>query len=124
MKQRSICPGDYVYRSGHITPLSLYILLYENRGRTIIFDDIEELFKNDTAVGILKAALWPIKGKRIVTYTTTSDKIGDTPQEFEFYGGVILLANKIPREDSPTIQALSTRGLVIRINLTFKQKNT
>ncbi|MCK4349115.1 MAG: hypothetical protein KAW47_10915 [Thermoplasmatales archaeon] len=116
------CPNDYEYRTGHITPLALYQLFYDNRDKTVILDDVEEVFGNDIAVGILKPALWAVKGKREITWASTSQKLGDYPQKFDFTGGIILLANKIPRESNPVVKALKSRALVLEITLTYTQK--
>ena len=68
---------DYIIHSGHITPLALYIMLYKNHDKIIVLDDVEELLKNDNAVGILKAGLWDVMGdgKREITWASTSESI-------------------------------------------------
>lgn len=115
---------EYVIHSGHITPLGLYKLMYENSEKIIVLDDVEEVLKSDVSVGILKAGLWDVKGdgKRDITWATTSEKLGDTPQRFTFNGGIILLCNKIPRKYDAIVSALRTRGLEYEIKLTYNQK--
>ena len=115
------CPDDYKYFSGHITPKQLYIYLYQHKDKIVVFDDIGDLLESDKAVSILNSALWPVKGKRTVKYATTN-KDGSTEfMEFDFTGGVILLLNKIPREKQLNVQALKSRELVIKLELTYKQ---
>ena len=45
---------SYIVKSGHITPLALYKLLYEHMDDIVVLDDAEGVLKSDTAVGILK----------------------------------------------------------------------
>lgn len=116
------CPKNSVYHTGHITPLALYKLLYDNNDKIIVLDDMEELLANDTAIGILKPALWQVKNKREITWGTTSEALGNYPQRFTFNGGIILLLNEIKRENHPLIQALMSRTVSHKIELTFEQK--
>lgn len=117
------CPDKYVIFRGHITPKQLFVYLFMNKNKIVIFDDIEDLLKNDKAVGILKSALWAVKGEsRIIKYATTNKDGTPYHVEFEFAGGIILLLNKIPREHNPIVQALKTRNSVLEIKLTYKQK--
>jgi len=117
-------PDRYEIRSGHITPLALYKLLYEHRHDIVVLDDAEGVLNSNISVGILKAALWDVdgNGKREITWASTSEKIGDTPQKFSFNGGIILLCNKIPRKHDAVVAALRTRCLEYEIKLTYKQK--
>lgn len=117
-------PDEYEIRNGHITPLSLYKLMYGHKDGIIMLDDVEDVLKNDIAVGILKAGLWDVEGngKREITWTSTSAKLGDVPQKFTFNGGIILLCNKIPKRNDSVVKAFRTRGLEYEIQLTYKQK--
>jgi len=115
-------PEEYEYHSGHITPLALYKKMYDQNGKVIILDDVEEVFSNNISVGIMSPTLWKAKKTRIVSWGTTSDKLGNYPQKFEFKGGVILLANRIPRKNDPKVRAIITRTHYYRIELTYKEK--
>ena len=115
------CPNGYKYFSGHITPKQLYVYLYQHKDKIVVFDDIGDLLKSDKAVSILNSALWPVKGKRTVSYATTNKDGSPEYMEFDFNGGVILLLNRIPRGKNLNIQALKSRGLVIDLELTHKQ---
>jgi len=119
---KELAPNNYKYFSGHLSPLSLYKLLYQHKDSIIILDDVEELLAERTAVGILKSALWNVDGKRVVTYATTSDKAEDVPDNFEFNGGVIILCNEIPSEKNPAVKALASRTALCKIHITYKQK--
>jgi len=116
-----ICKGKYIYHSGHITPLALYQLLYDNRDKIIILDDLEENFKNDIIIGILRSVTGSIDDKRIVSWGTTSEKIGDYPSSFEFTGGIISLCNKIPREREEHVRAFLTRSRRLDIIYTYNR---
>ncbi len=113
---------DYVYFSGHISPLSLFKMLYDNFDKTIVLDDVEQLFESKVSIGILKSALWEVGGKRLVCYATTSEKADDVPCEFEFEGGLIILCNKIPNKNDEIVRALQSRTLKHHIKLTYAQK--
>ncbi|MFW6173471.1 MAG: LAGLIDADG family homing endonuclease, partial [Elusimicrobiota bacterium] len=112
---------DFIYKSGYTTPLSLYQFLYNNKDKLIVLDDIEGIFKDSTALSILKGALWDIDGKRLVQYDTTSNKIS-APSTFEFTGRLIILCNKIPNEDDMSVNAMLSRTNHYRISFTYNQK--
>jgi len=116
------CPKRYEYFSGHITPKQLFCYLQDNKDKIIVFDDVEDLLKSDVAVGILKGALWAVKGERTVKYATTEKDGTPSFMCFNFTGGIILLLNRIPRKNHPVIKALITRGLSYDIVLSYKKK--
>lgn len=103
--------------NSHVTPLSLYKTLYENRDRVLLLDDLEHIYTHSVSVGILRAALedrGQQDGKRrprVVTYNTSRDL--DCPSSFDYRGGVILIGNRVPRARDPIVQALLTRITVI-----------
>ena len=68
--------NDFVYVNGVVTPLSLYKLLYENKDKLIVLDDVFGLFESDRAVSLLKSALWSVKNRRIIHYHSTSRYAG------------------------------------------------
>lgn len=115
---------SYIVKSGHITPLALYKLLYEHMDDIVVLDDVEGVLRSDIAVGILKAGLWDVMGdgKREITWASSSEKLGDTPMSFCFKGGLVLLCNKIPRKYDSTVKALRSRGFELSIHLTYKEK--
>jgi len=119
---KCLVPDRHIYSNSHITPLSLYKLLYNNREKIIILDDVEELFANRTAIGILKSALGEVDGKRKVCYYTTSEKADDVPESFEFQGGVIILCNEIPCENSPVVRSLASRSSLCKIYMNYEAK--
>ena len=92
----------YVYIAGHITPLRLYQRLLDvsslESPRLIIFDDIDSLLSNKTSIALLKGAVSEARGKRTISYETTSIKV-DAPS-FEFNGKVILIANSFVHNEA------------------------
>lgn len=82
-----------VFVNTHITPLSLYIHLYNNRDKILIFDDLDKL--DDTIIAIFKAATWQTNGKRTLNWISTSNVLEEVgiPNEFEFLGKIIITCN-------------------------------
>jgi hypothetical protein len=92
--------------NSHITPLSLFQKLYDNRnGRIIFLDDADSAYSNMAILGLLRSALWG-QGRRIVTYSST--QLPDNlPSSFEFAGRIIFCANKIPQKNEAFKAVLS-----------------
>ena len=86
----------YILINTHITPLSLYITLYTFKDEFIVVDDVLKLFKDKTTSGLLIAALQSKERDRLVSYYTTSEKLGDIPNHFNFKGKIAILCNKLP----------------------------
>jgi hypothetical protein len=92
--------------NGHITPLSLYMNLYEHPQSVVFLDDCDSLFRNLPALGILRSALWgETNEKRLVTYNSSQLKI---PASFHFEGRVIFAINTLPMKNH-AFQAVLTR---------------
>ena len=85
---------EYELITGHITALQLYQLLYQNKEKIVVIDDIADIFKDDTAKGILLSALWGVNNKRIIRYYSTSSKL-KAPSLFEFKGKIIFITNEL-----------------------------
>jgi len=117
---------EFFVTAGHVTPLALYALMHKNKKAIILLDDVEDVLKNDVSVGVLKAALWDVKGdgKRRITWASTSKALAKLgiPMQFDFEGAVILLCNKVPRSSDEVLKALKTRGFELTINLSYSQK--
>jgi hypothetical protein len=113
---------DFEYFNGYSTPLSLYTILFKHSDKLIILDDVEGIFSNLISTSILKAALWDIDGRRIVSYNTTSDKAKHLPDKFEFKGKIIVLCNTIPRVKDISVKATLSRLLPYKLEFTYLQK--
>lgn len=106
---------DFKYITGNITPLIMYKLLYDNKNRTIIFDDTHGLLNNPASMSTLFSAMWAPTGKRFVEWHTSSKLIKGIPDRFEFQGRIIFILNEIP--DTEKMKILVSRCL--HFNLEF-----
>ena len=122
MAKNNLVEGkDYVYYSGHITPLKLYKLLYNNNGKIIILDDVDLIKNGAVSLNILKSALWDVAGQRIISYESSS-KLLDIPSKFIFEGRIIYISNYIPNLRNINIQALLSRTLYVNLNLPIQEQ--
>lgn len=81
----------YVLCKGQVTPLALYMLLYQHSNAVIVFDDCDSVLMNQTSLNILKAAL-DSYNRRIISWNTRS--VGNrVPRSFEYTGRVIFVSN-------------------------------
>jgi len=114
---------DYVYVNSYATPVELVNILYENRNKVIVLDDVETMFTmGSKVINIFKGVLWGIgsSGIRQVSYNTTS-KLLRSPTSFEFNGKLIFLVNKLPNKNDPLIGAMMSRSLVYEMKFTPKE---
>lgn len=109
---------DYVIIKGKSTALAMYISLFENNGKLIIYDDCDSIFKDDDAINVLKGAL-ELSGKRKIDWAvsrTIKNAAGAAiPSKFEFTGQVIFISNISQKAMD---MALKSRSLKIEIALT------
>ncbi len=83
--------------NSHITPLSLFSLLFQYRDdAVIVFDDVDSMFSSMAHLGLLRSALWG--SPRIVTYGS-SQLPRDLPPRFETTARFIFAANVIPKKN-------------------------
>lgn len=115
---------DFIYISGFITPLSLFKILYKNKDKLIIMDDLEGVFSNEKSIAILKGALWDTDGKRIVQYISTTGRKSDIPDKFEFTGRLIILCNEIPmpKKNIISLKAMISRTMSYDLKLSYNEK--
>lgn len=115
--------SDYALINTHITPVSLYELLYTNNGKICLFEDCEKILENETIVSILRSALWSAltdkNGEmvRTITFHTPWKDAKHLPKSFVFTGKIILLANVMPRNNR--IDALLSRVLFYNLNFSL-----
>jgi len=72
---------------------------------------MEKLFTNDIAIDLLRSALWEADGKRKISYKTTSDRLGNYPDEFIYNGKIIWLINTIKGKLNESLKALISRTI-------------
>lgn len=111
---------NYQMLGAYSTPLALYNHLANFPCDVSVIDDTAGLFCSAQALSILNAATWPgvsKGGKRVVTWTSTSEKV--TVPSFEFHGKIIVLTNFLP--DTPQAKAFVNRSLQYNIRLSGEQ---
>lgn len=117
----------YTANRGTISPIGLYILLYQHRqsGDVLVIDDCDAVFENSDALNILKAAL-DTGSKRIISYAKEAYALTaqDIPSRFEFDGSVIFISNldfdgmvNSGSKLAPHMSALMSRSLYVDLGL-------
>jgi hypothetical protein len=107
---------DYVIFKGHMSPMALFMALYDNRDKTVVFDDCDSVLKNEISENLLKAALDTYE-KRILSWNSRAmQALSDEYEEtFEFTGRVIFISNL---SQDRINQALVSRSMVLDLNMT------
>ena len=119
---------------GYIRATALYKLLYQHRarGQVLVFDDADDVFLDETALNLLKAAL-DSNDRRIISYMTEGSLIDDEtaerlPKSFQFEGTVIFVTNydfdgMIARGSklAPHLQALVSRAHYVDLAMKTKR---
>lgn len=119
---------------GYVKATALYKLLYQHRGRgqVLVFDDADDVFLDETAINLLKAALDSTE-RRIISYMTEGTLIDDEtaerlPKSFRFEGTVVFLTNldmdgMIERGSklTPHLQALISRSHYVDLAMKSKR---
>lgn len=90
--------GDFAHIKGYVRATGLYKQLYQNRNanQTIVFDDADSIFDNETSLNLLKAACDSSESRKIswLSNTAMETEEGETiPSSFEFRGNVIFITN-------------------------------
>lgn len=110
---------DFEVVKGFITPKALFRLLYNNRERTVVFDDCDSVWDNPTTVSLLKAALDSYETRRISWFSEFKSEDDDLPQQFEFSGKIIFVSN-LSLTDLD--QAILSRCLYVDVSMTAQEK--
>ncbi len=110
----------YIYFTGYTTPLQLFNTLSRSTSlefpKLFIFDDLEGIINNKLCVAMLKSGLWEARGRRVITYNTSSSKVKNKGV-CEFNGKMLLILNSI-REENTIGESLIDRGLYYCLDLT------
>lgn len=129
----------WVSVKGKTTPMGLYMALFINRDKLIVFDDCDSVFGNVDSVNILKAALDSYDTRMVSWYTKSTQDVsqmnanelylyyedamraikdGDPkvklPNKFEFTGKIIFISNLNAARIDP---AIKSRSFVIDVTL-------
>jgi hypothetical protein len=109
---------DFIHVKGRSTAAGMYITLYEENGKLIVFDDCDSVFGNADGVNVLKGAL-DSYGERDISWLVgrpLKDSSGKTvPKHFTFTGRVIFISNLPQRKID---DAIKSRSFVLEVALT------
>ena len=109
---------DYVIIKGFATAKALYATLYEENGKTLIFDDTDSILKDKTAMNILKGAL-DTNEKRTISWLSKGFIDDGYPASFDFTGQIIFISNLNANNIDA---ALLSRSLSADMSMTVKDK--
>lgn len=110
--------SPFVLHNSHMTTRALVDELALNPSDVHLFEDVEELLRNQGSLGVLRSATWGSRRgrdnrcERLITWGAHGAR-----QEFVFDGGVILIANR-KLSDMPEAKALATRIPTIELLVT------
>lgn len=112
---------DFVHVKGRASAAGMFITLYENSDKLVIFDDCDSVFRDVDAVNVLKGAL-DSYDRRVISWISAKplkDGDGDAlPRSFTFTGQVIFISNMDVSRIDPAIRS---RSFVTDITLTNDQ---
>lgn len=107
--------AEYVLFNSRATGRGLFNVLQDNPDAVVVLEDMEPLFRDRGAQGVLRSALWGQQARdgsgrreRLVTWTTPRHTLS-----FLFTGGIIVTANR-PLDDWPELAAIKTRIAVMQ----------
>jgi hypothetical protein len=109
---------DFIHVKGRSTAAGMFITLWENNGKIIVFDDCDSVFQSGDAVNILKGALDSYSTREISWLvgkplrTAEGEKV---PKSFEFTGKIIFISN-LPQKKID--DAIKSRSFVLEVALT------
>ena len=117
---------DWVKVKGKTTTAALYISLFKNNGKLIIYDDCDSVFKNDDAINMLKGALDSQQDERDISWESAKElkdpESGQVmPKVFNFNGRVIFISNKAQKSIDT---AIKSRAFVVEVALSPKDMIT
>ena len=115
---------EFVHFKGRTTAAGLYITLYQNSDKIVIFDDCDSVFKDEDAVNLLKAALDSYDTRKIsyISSKPLKDEFGEPlPAHFEFTGKVIFISNI---NQSKLDAAIRSRSFVSDLSMNTTQMFT
>ena len=112
---------DWVKVKGKSSAAAMYISLYKNNGKLIIYDDCDSVFEDPDGVNTLKGALDSAEEEREITWGSARPiKDPETgkqiPSTFLFSGRVIFISN-IALKNFKNIGAIKSRSFVLEVAL-------
>lgn len=124
---------DYIIVSGAVSVIMMFKKMYQYRNKTLVFDDCDAVFRDETGRNILKAALDTKKVRRISYLKKTSLvfdpkdfennpegefnalEAGLVPAYFDFAGRIIFISN-LPKDKADPDGAIRSRSILIDVN--------
>lgn len=119
LAEMSAFKGDYVVIKGHASAKAIYRILWENRNRTILFDDCDKVLLDSTSVMLMKPALDSYEERWVSWRVEGFAKDADLPSTFKFNGSIIFITN-LPF--SKIDEAVKTRCYKVDVSMTFPQR--
>jgi hypothetical protein len=110
-------PGDFIFIKGYSTPRALYETFYNYNGKIIVLDDADNIYKDQIASNLMKAAL--DSGEHRIMNWGAKVHDSDLPTRFEFTGRCIFISN-LSINQFP--QALLSRSFCVDLTLTVPEK--
>ena len=112
---------DWVKVKGKSSAAAMYISLFKNNGKLIIYDDCDSIFEDEDGVNTLKGALDSAEEEREITWGSAKPiKDPETgkqiPSTFLFSGRVIFISN-IALKNFKKIGAIKSRSFVLEVAL-------
>ena len=121
--------GDFTHIKGYTRATGLFKQLYQNResDQTIVFDDIDSLFSDETSLNLLKCVC-ENSDKRTVSWLSNSvmetEDGEQLPQSFTFNGNIVFITNKdfekmIAKDNklAPHLEAMLSRSFYLDIGI-------
>jgi len=108
---------DFVFVVGHLSPMGLYKMLYENKDNKIIILNDAYIFQNQDNLNILLNAL--DYDNRKVEWNSISPLTENLVSEFIFNSKIFIITNKLP--DNELAEALNNRCCVYTLDFSTQQ---
>lgn len=111
----------FVFVKGFSTAKGLYRTLYTNRKSVVVFDDCDNIQKDQTACNILKGAL-DSYSNRVICWNAearSKEEEEELPRAFTFEGRCIFISNMSSDELD---QALRSRAMTVDLSMTLDEK--
>jgi len=109
---------EFCVIAGYVTALSLHKLLFRHKENSVVVvDDVDSVFENNFCKGLLLAAL-STTTKRTMNYLSSTPKLEDVPQEYDFESKIIFLVNEFPRE----LKNIKSRSFFYKTNFSPEER--
>lgn len=115
-RRNLVLDKDYVIIKGYSTPKALYVTLYENRDKLVVFDDCDSILKDGNALNLLKAAL-DSYDTRTISWLSKGFIDDGLPNSFDFEGQVIFISN-LPAASID--QAIRSRSITVDLSMSME----